>query len=56
MIKMTAKMRVEEGKFFIEHYETDNDDVVSYFSEIAPENLEEMFETSLSVGVVALKT
>ena len=53
---MTAKMRVEEDKFFIENYETKNADIVSYFSEIAPENLEEMFETSLNVGVVALKT
>ena len=53
---MTIRMRVEEGKFLIEHYETENDDIVSYFSEIIPENLEEMFETSLNVGVVALKT
>lgn len=53
---MTGRMRVEAGKFLIEHYETENDDVVSYFSEIAPENLEELFETSLNVGVVALKT
>ena len=53
---MSAKVRVEEGSLFVTDFETSDDEIVSYFTEVSPENLEERFKTSLKVGVVALKT
>lgn len=49
-------VKIEEGTLSINDFETDDDEIVSYFSEISPENREKRFETSLKVGVVALKT
>ena len=53
---MTETIRVEDGKFLVESYETSDNEIVSYFSEISPENIEDNFTTSLRVGVVALNT
>lgn len=53
---MGSKIEVENGTLVVKDFETSDDEVVSYFSDIPPENLNERFETSLKVGVVALKT
>lgn len=53
---MNTKIKIKNGTLFLEDFRTNDDEIVSYFSEISPENLEERFETSLKLGVVALKT
>jgi len=49
-------VKIEEGTLFIEEFETKDDEIVSYFSEISPDDFEQRLETSLKLGVVALKT
>lgn len=56
MGNLNAKIKIENGTLFVGDFKTSDDEIVSYFSEISPENLEERFETSLKLGVVALKT
>jgi len=53
---LDAKIAVKDGTLFIKDFETREDEIVSYFSEVPPENLEERFTTSLKVGAVALRT
>ena len=53
---MTGTIKVEEGNFLIENYETNDDEIVSYFIDIPSETIEDRFTTSLKVGVLALKT
>lgn len=50
------QIKIENGTMFVEDFRTNDDEIVSYFSEISPENLEERFETSMKLGVVALRT
>jgi len=53
---MDAKIAIKEGTLFIKDFETHEDEIVSYFSEVPPENLEERLITSLKVGTLALRT
>ena len=53
---MTEIIRVENGRLLVDGYETTDEEIVSYFDDIPPENIENRFTTSLKVGVVALKT
>lgn len=53
---MEVKIGVEDGTFIVRDFETSDDEIVSYFSDIPAERLEERLRTSLKVGVVALKT
>lgn len=50
------EIKIENGTLFVEDFETNDGEIVTYFADIPPENLEERFETSLKLGVVALKT
>ena len=53
---MTANIQVKEGKLVVSNFETNEEEVVEYFKEIKPEDLESRFKSSLRVGVTALKT
>ena len=56
LIDLNAKIEIRNGTLVITDFETDDDEIVSYFSDVSPEKLEERLKTSLKVGVVALKT
>jgi len=51
-----TEIEIENGTLLVENFETNDSEIVAYFADISPENLEERFETSLKLGVVALKT
>ena len=56
VLLLNKQVTIKEGKLCVSNFETEENDIVSYFSEVSPELLEERFQTSLKVGVVALKT
>jgi len=56
LIDLNAKIEIRNGTLVITDFETDDDEIVSYFSDVSPEKLEERLKTSLKVGVVSLKT
>lgn len=49
-------VQVKDGKLVVQNFVTENDEVVSYFEEMKPQDIERRFATSLNVGVIALKT
>jgi len=53
---LKTEIKVKRDCLVVKNFETNEAEIVSYFREIAPENLDERFEKSLKLGVVALKT
>ena len=53
---MNTEIKVKKDSLLVKNFETDEAEIVSYFKEIPAENLEERFEKSLKLGVVALRT
>lgn len=48
-------MFLKEGKLVVSEFETCEEEIVDYFTEIKPEEREERFKSSLKMGVSALK-
>jgi len=53
---LNAEIKVKKDSLVVKNFETNEAEIVSYFREIPTENLEERFEKSLKLGVVALRT
>lgn len=53
---MNAEIKVEDRTLVVRDFATDDQEVVSYFSGVPSESMENKFESSLKLGVVALKT
>jgi hypothetical protein len=51
-----AQIAVDNGRLCVNGFETENQDIVSYFSELDEPSLQERFETSLKIGVISLRT
>ena len=54
--KLTSKIEIEDNTLVIQDFETKDEEIVSYFKEVKPENRESRLNSSLKVGVLALKT
>jgi len=47
---------IKDGKLLVSDFGIDDEEIVGYFKDVEPENIENRFVSSLKVGVVALKT
>lgn len=48
-------IQLKDRKLLIKNFETDEEEVVEYFTDVKPEDLETRFKSSLKIGVTALK-
>lgn len=53
---MTCNIVIENGKLFVEHFETENKDIVSYFSEVPEEERASKFESLVLTGAIVFRT
>jgi len=53
---LPPRLCVEDTRLIIERFETEDQDIVSYFNELKSEDLESRFQTALKVGVISLRT
>jgi len=53
---LTPCIVIKDGKLLVSDFQTDDEEIVGYFKDVKPENIENRFVSSLKVGVVALKT
>lgn len=53
---MTPRILIKDGKLLVSDFGIDDEEIVGYFKDVKPENIENRFVSSLKVGVVALKT
>ena len=49
-------LRVEGNRLIIGTYKIEDQEIVSYFADVKPEELQSRFETALKVGVISLRT
>lgn len=49
-------VRLKSNKLVVEHFETTEPEIISYFEETSPGELEKYFELSLKIGATALRT
>jgi hypothetical protein len=47
---------IKDGKLLVSDFGIDDEEIVGFFKDVKPENIENRFVSSLKVGVVALKT
>jgi len=53
---LTPRILIKDGKLLVSDFGIDDEEIVGYFKDVKPENIENRFVSSLKVGVVALKT
>jgi hypothetical protein len=53
---MPGSIEIKNGKLYVDHFEIDNKEIVSYFSEIPEEERSSQFESMLLAGTVTFKS
>jgi len=54
--RLTPCILIKDGKLLVSDFGIDDEEIVGFFKDVKPENIENRFVSSLKVGVVALKT
>jgi hypothetical protein len=53
---LPSHILIKDGKLFVSNFGIEDEEIIDYFKDVKPENIENRFVSSLKVGVLALKT